>query len=415
LQLFKIASSFLLISLLLQILGEEHYGVWVTLTSMIGWFSVFDLGLDNGLRNEVARREALGQSEELKDIIGASYLVMGSVSFIILLIGFLITYQLNFNSLLKVDSISNEELRTIMSLLFFSFASRLTLKIVGGVVHGLQKSGLNKIQDTSSTLIFLIILFVLRNQAELTILQITIVNVFNAILIWIVFSLVIYKVFKHVRPRFGLINRELIRPVFGSGIIFFISQIAAVIVLTTDQFIMNNIFGPEFAGSFAVVDRVFQIPQIFFAILNATLWSSFTDAYFRRDKQWILKTLKYLRYLWGLLLIPVIILMFLFDFILSILGASQLEVSVSMIVAVGFIRWSMIFINIYGQFINGVGLVKKQLWFSIPAAILNIPLSYFLAGTSLGPTGVVLATLIVQAPFFIWSPWITYKTINSLK
>ncbi len=414
LQAVKIGSSFVLVSQLLEILGNDQYGIWVTLSSMIGWFGIFDLGLDNGLRNEVAKQRALGNTTELKRLIGTSYLLMGSISILILTIGLGVTYLLDFGEMLKVDDVSNDELRLVVSLLFFSFSSRLTFKIVGGVVFGLQKSGLNRLQDTSTTFFFVLLILILKNQGDWSILKVAFVNVLNGVMIWIIFTVLVYRVFKDVRPGFRQVSLKMIKPIFRTGIAFFLSQLASVLIFSTDQFIVNNVFGPSIAASFAITDKVFQIPQILFAIINATLWSSFTDAYYKKDRKWIIKTLRILRYLWLGQLGFMLGLIFCFDWFVTLLGADDLDFPYHLVIGVGLIKWSLTFVSIYVHFVNGVGLVKKQLYMALPASVLNIPLSYSLAQTSLGPLGVVVATLIIQIPFFIWTPWITHKTIRNM-
>lgn len=48
------ASSFLAIPLMIGYLGQEQFGVWSTLLTVISWVVFFDLGVGNGLRNKVA-------------------------------------------------------------------------------------------------------------------------------------------------------------------------------------------------------------------------------------------------------------------------------------------------------------------------------------------------------------------------
>jgi len=53
------AASFLAIPLMIRYLGQEQFGVWSTLLTVMSWIVFFDLGVGNGLRNKVA--EALAK------------------------------------------------------------------------------------------------------------------------------------------------------------------------------------------------------------------------------------------------------------------------------------------------------------------------------------------------------------------
>lgn len=46
--------SMIYIPVLLDYLGDEKYGVWATISAFVNWFSVFDIGIGNGMRNKLA-------------------------------------------------------------------------------------------------------------------------------------------------------------------------------------------------------------------------------------------------------------------------------------------------------------------------------------------------------------------------
>jgi len=72
-----------------------------------------------------------------------------------------------------------------------------------------------------------------------------------------------------------------------------------------------------------------------------------------------------------------------------------------------------IFYGPYTYFINGTGKITIQLYSLLATAIVNIPLSIFLAkNINLGVTGVILATIICLIPHVILSPLQYLKIIN---
>ena len=46
--------NLMLIPLTINYVNTTRYGIWVTLVSIVGWFSFFDIGFGNGLRNKFA-------------------------------------------------------------------------------------------------------------------------------------------------------------------------------------------------------------------------------------------------------------------------------------------------------------------------------------------------------------------------
>src|SRR5664280_113011 len=49
-----IAISLFLVPVTIHYVNPTRYGIWLTLSSIVGWFSFFDIGLGNGLRNKFA-------------------------------------------------------------------------------------------------------------------------------------------------------------------------------------------------------------------------------------------------------------------------------------------------------------------------------------------------------------------------
>src|ERR1035437_1168138 len=46
--------SFIYVPLLLNFLNSDRYGMWITITSVLAWFSLFDIGIGNSLKNKLA-------------------------------------------------------------------------------------------------------------------------------------------------------------------------------------------------------------------------------------------------------------------------------------------------------------------------------------------------------------------------
>ena len=62
LRIVSVLINFLLVPLTLNYLNPTRYGIWLTLTSVINWVNVLDIGLGTGLRNKFA--EALATNDD---------------------------------------------------------------------------------------------------------------------------------------------------------------------------------------------------------------------------------------------------------------------------------------------------------------------------------------------------------------
>ena len=60
---FSILISLIVVPLTINYINPSRYGIWLTLSSIVGWFSFFDIGLTQGLRNKFAEAKAKGEKK----------------------------------------------------------------------------------------------------------------------------------------------------------------------------------------------------------------------------------------------------------------------------------------------------------------------------------------------------------------
>jgi O-antigen/teichoic acid export membrane protein len=68
--------SFLFVPILLEFLGKEDYGIWITISSILLWFSFLDFGMGLGLRNKLTRSLAVNNIKESQSYISSAYFVI---------------------------------------------------------------------------------------------------------------------------------------------------------------------------------------------------------------------------------------------------------------------------------------------------------------------------------------------------
>ena len=111
-----------LVPLTIHYVNATQYGIWLTLSSLIGWFSFFDVGLGNGLKNKLAEANALGNIEDGRKYVSTSYAMLIIISAAILAIFILINPFLNWQKILNTTDSGIVELRQLV-LLMVSFFS----------------------------------------------------------------------------------------------------------------------------------------------------------------------------------------------------------------------------------------------------------------------------------------------------
>jgi O-antigen/teichoic acid export membrane protein len=193
------------------------------------------------------------------------------------------------------------------------------------------------------------------------------------------------------------------------GIKFFVLQIAAIVIYQTSNIIIAQLFGPAQVTPYNIAYKYFSVVPMFMGIILMPFWSAFTEAWIKKDIEWIKNTMKKLRIIWFLLTIATLIMLVFSDLIYRLWVGKEIVVPISLSISIAayviIYSWNGIFIN----FLNGVGIIKLQLYSGIWGMVLNIPLAIYL-GRTLGIIGVVLPTVFLGAINMIWSS-IQYKKI----
>ena len=69
--------------LLLSYLGEEKYGLWATILSIIAWVNLCDIGIGNGLRNLLTSELANNELEDARKSVSTAYITLSIISLLI--------------------------------------------------------------------------------------------------------------------------------------------------------------------------------------------------------------------------------------------------------------------------------------------------------------------------------------------
>jgi len=198
------------------------------------------------------------------------------------------------------------------------------------------------------------------------------------------------------------------------GINFFIISIDGVVLFTTDNIIITQLYGPELVTPYMIASRYFGISFMLFIIVVQPLWSAVTDAYSKNDFKWIKNIMIKLRKIWFLSAVMTLLMLIISPFIFKLWLADQVKISILL-----SLSWTLFIIirnytSIYTQFINGVGKLKIQLIITLFSIIFNIPASIFLAKyVGMGISGVITATTISVLISSIFKTIQYHKIINN--
>jgi O-antigen/teichoic acid export membrane protein len=406
----SIAISLFLVPITIHYVNPTRYGIWLTLSSIVGWFSFFDVGLGNGLRNKFAEAVAIGKHDLARVYVSTTYAILAIIISVILLIFCSINPFLNWPKLLNTPADMGGELRILALIVFGFFCLQFVLRLITTIITANQQPAKASIFDFLGSLFSLTIIYILTKTTSGNLIYLGTVFSFTPVVVLTASSLWFYThKYKIYAPSIKFVKFKFARDLMNLGIKFFIIQMASVILYQTSNVIIAHLFGPEQVTPYNIAYKYFGVITMTFSIVMMPFWSAFTEAWFKKDIAWIKNTVNKLILLWGLVAITALVMFVFSGFIYRMWVGKEIKVPVSVSVVMALYVVLNGWCGIFSQFLNGVGKVKLQLYFGIFGAIINIPMAIFL-GRHLGIYGVVLSTVILAMVSAVWSP-IQYKKI----
>ena len=414
LQGFSIIIGLIYVPLLLNYLTQEKYGIWLTLTSILGWFSFFDIGLGNGLRNKLTDAFAVGNYNLGRKFVSSTYAILICIFSTILFVFHISNFFLNWNSILNTKSIDNNELYILTSIVFSFFLIRFVVQLISVIYLADQKSSFNNFITTFGNLLsfILVLILTLSSIKGNLILLGSIISVIPVVLFIAVTIIAFNGRYKFIKPSFKEIDFKLSRGLMNLGAKFFFLQITAIIIFSTSSFFIAQFYGPNEVVTFNIAFKYYQLPIMAFSIIMAPIWSAVTDAYAKSDFDWLRKTIKQLNIISLVFSIGIIFMVLFSDWIFKLWIGDKIKVPLSLSIALAFYTIMQIAVAPYSSFINGLGKIKLTMMLNFIGISLYFIFIYVFGKIFINSTGVVLAIILVQIIGAIIQPMQTHKILN---
>jgi O-antigen/teichoic acid export membrane protein len=409
-----IGASFLMVPLVLNYLEPNKYGIWIALSSVIGWFGFFDIGLSNGLRNSMGKALAQKDIPLAKSLVSTTMGMLIGIVLILTFIYLLINSHIDWTSIFNSPTNFRYELEIVVGIVFSFFAIRFLFGLILTVLAIYQRPAIVEFLNATITILSLISIWLLTKYTDNSLIYLGAALGGSAALVLFVANVWFFKhEYKEIAPDIKSFDRKKINSLTNQGVQFFIIQIAGMVLFTTDNIIIIQIFGPENVAPYSISFKMFSIGMIGFGVLMAPLWASLNEAYVQKEFSWINKSMKNILALWILLVGGMGVALIFSSYIYEIWIGDKVRIPFILSALMALYVIIHTFISIYVTFIFAAGKIKLQVYLAVFAAIFNIPLSYLFAKYfELGPAGVILATILCIAPNIILSPIQYIKIIN---
>lgn len=385
-----------IIPITIDYINPVQYGIWLTISSVVGLMTFMDIGLSNGLRNKLSESLALKDNLRCNIYISTTYALLTIISFGIFFVFAATNQFLNWNDVLSISYKDADNLNLLLSVVVLSFCLRFVVQIVNTVLIASHQSAKSEFLNFLGQVNVLICILIFKWKISPSLLYLTCALTFIPVVTLFAANIYYFKTkFKQYRPRIRYIKFSYSKDLLNLGGLFFVIQLGALILFQTDNLIIAKILGSSAVTEFNIVYKFFSINIILFNIILSPYWSAFTDAFVKNDYAWLESNIWILRKIWmGISFIGIPILVMFSDTLISLWIGRDFHISLALEIAVGFyvIGHTCLVLNSY--FLNGIGKIKLQFYLYIFSSIVNIPLAVML-GRQFGLPGIVYSNVFI--------------------
>jgi O-antigen/teichoic acid export membrane protein len=412
----SISISIVLVPLTINFVNPSRYGIWLTLSSIVAWFSFFDIGLTQGLRNKFVEAKENGDNDLAQTYVSTTYAILAIVFFIVWAIFLIVNHFLNWSHILNVSESFKTDISTVAIIVFTYFCLQFVLRVITTILTADQYPAKASLIDLLGQALSLVVVVVLVKVTEGSLVKLGIALCASPLLILVAANIFLFKTsYKNYKPAFNKINFSYAKGLLNLGIIFFIIQVAGVVQYESANIIIARNFGTSEVTSYNIVYRYFGILTMVFTIFLTPFWSSSTEAYLKNDIDWIRNGIKKYNKL-NIVLIVLGILMLFFADKVYLLWLGKAKVHIDFLLSL----WGFIFFNVsmfggkYVMFLNGISALRIQFWASVISPFIYILISMILINYyHMGVYSLFIASVIANFNGYLLAPLQYHQIINN--
>lgn len=401
----SILISIIYVPLLWGSMDTDNYALWLTLTSLVSWIALLDIGLGNGLRNKLAEALALKDYNLGKMYVSTAYCGVIAIGAVLVVLFIILSPHINWTNVFNTTTVNSETLKLLVGIVFYCFILHFVFGLINSILFAVQLPAISSFCTFIGQAITFAIVYIIVKVYNITDI-ITLASIISGtpVIILILTSIILFRSkFKHILPSFNSVDFARINDIMSLGVKFFFLQIVTIIIFQTNNVIIIHSIDNNSVVIYNVVYKYLYTLVTIFTVICAPIWSATTEAFTVNDFDWIVKTKKKLLLLAGIFTAVGCIMVLASHAIYHIwLGNENPDIKMSTTALMYMYCVFMMLYSVYGYIINGTGKLSIQIVCTSIIAAAYIPSAYY-SGKYFGLNGIIVIMILTAVLNFIWS------------
>lgn len=279
----------------LQYLGAERYGLWMTLTSALAMLTFSDLGLSNGLLSELSIACGRDDRERAAGLVASAFFILSAIGVVLFLTFLLIVPHLPWAKILNLSPGAGEHDATdVMVVLTVSLAIGLPVGIVHKIHLASQQGFIYDLWLILGTIISAVLVITsvhYRSGLPWLVGCVSIAPLLTSIVAWVYFAT---RRHHWSLPRLSRFSTSVAARLLRTGVQYCILSLLMTLGLYIDNLVVGRVLGYEAVTALAIPARIMGLLQGVTTMVCLPMWSANAEAIARGDAPWVRKSLMFL-------------------------------------------------------------------------------------------------------------------------
>lgn len=397
-------SSLASVPMVVGFFGKELFGLWMLITSVVGWMQLSDFGLGRGVVNLLAEDYGKDDFCSASSHIKTSLLVL----LLILLLGIvpivMIAKYLPWDIIIKSENAFYVEMAgKCFIIVGLFFLLNMATGLIVNIFNAFQRLYVANAVNTACSVLSLLAIYICistKTSFLILIFCVPFITFLGYVYLWYLF----FKMFPEINFR-GPVNKKILLKVSRISGPLFLFQIASLLVNQCYNIIISAVAGLTLVADYNILLRIFSLISFSAAAISTPFFPAIREAYERKDFKWGEKSI------WRAFFIRNSVLV-IFSIPLFFIGNDLIYfwIGKSLDNNFGDLGWLFFIAFLLSTGISSASgdllLVMDDIWAQIKIAALNglvVIATLFLLVKSWGLVGVYLAAFAGNAYPAFWS------------
>lgn len=278
-----------MVPIALSYLGQELYGVWMSIAALVAFLQFTDLGVANALIGLVGQASSEHKYQAARQLLKQGLILVGSFGTVVTLIGLVCVSQLPWIQWLNIDPLAAADALAAARVSIVMFCLGLTLGLVQQIRLGLLEGHVSAYCQIVGQILNLVLVYLGTRfdvgLSVLIVLSMAGLQLMQAANLWALWG----RLNAHAQVGVFDASAQLasVGHVVRESAPFVVIQVMGLLTTQADLIIISHYLGSDSVATYSVTQKLFGMPELMIWVFLISLWPAYANAKSQDDWAWV--------------------------------------------------------------------------------------------------------------------------------